>query len=228
MFGQPLQARAQVDRIPDDRVAAPDVRAHIAHAHDARIEPNAHSDLGQAALSMIGVDLPNGLRHFQGRSHRQLRVVWCSHRSPPKRHDAVAHVFVDGAAVAADDMGELAEHFIQQPLQLQRLHPLRHGGEAAHVAEHHRQLPVGGLHAVVLRLLDHFGHQFWRHIGAEQRCEFALGPALHKITVGHVEREGQHGHHHRRSQRQRQALGDVHPQVQPHQRRNHASAQQDR
>ncbi|MNV58277.1 hypothetical protein D3C71_1506410 [compost metagenome] len=123
---------------------------------------------------MALVDLCDGIRHVNGGSHSQLGMIGSGDRGAPKRHHTVTHVFVDGAPVASDDVGEFAEHVVQQGLQLQWLHAFGHGGEPPHVAEHDRQLSAGGLHAVVLGLLDHFVHQFWRHIGSEECGQFAF------------------------------------------------------
>ena len=65
-------------------------------------------------------------------------MVSSLNRCPPERHDAVTHVFVDSAPIAANDAGQPREHAGEQMLQLQRFHLFRHFGEAPHVTKHDR------------------------------------------------------------------------------------------
>ena len=148
-------------------------------------------------------------------------------RSAPKRHDAVPHVLVDGAAIRPNDPGQTGKHAIQQRLQLERFHLLRHLGKSSHVTEHHRHLPVGGLHAVTVWVLDHFIYKFGRHISTKQVGQLAFGPALHKIAITHVESERHAGHHQSAGQRQHQTVRKVEPGIQGAERSKHHHAQND-
>jgi hypothetical protein len=102
------------------------------------LSPCPHADGGQALRLVFGIDRVHSLHHVQCRLH--ARCAWSGAATRPRSHDAVAHVFVDGSALLADDMGESAEQGVEQGLQLHRLHALGQGGETADVAEHHRQL----------------------------------------------------------------------------------------
>jgi hypothetical protein len=224
-LAQPFQAGTEVDRIADDGVAAAHVGAHVAHAHGAGVEPHPHADGGQALRLVFGIDRVHSLHHVQCRLHRQVCMVGSGHGGAPEGHDAVAHVFVDGSALLADDMGESAEQGVEQGLQLHRLHALGQGGETADVAEHHRQLTHGRLHAVALGLAHHFIHQLGRHVGTKQMGQSALGAAFHKIAVAHVQGKGQQHHHQDGGQGKHQAVGQKQPQIQTNQGRKHRGAQ---
>ena len=135
------------------------------------------------------------------------------HRSPPKRHDTVAHVFIDGAPVVSDQSGQTTENPGQQGLQLDWLHGFGHLGEAPHVAKHHRHFTAGRLHAVAGRIFDHLVNQLGRHVGTKKIRQFAFGPALDKIAVTHVQGERGNCHRERARQRENQAVPKVQPKV---------------
>ena len=149
-------------------------------------------------------------------------------RGAPEGHDAVAHVFVDGAAVAAYDEGEAAEDGVEQGLELGGLHGFRQLGEAAHVAKHDRELAGGGGHAVAVGVFHHFVDQLGRHVGAKQLGQLAFGPAFHQVAVAHVERKGERRHDEGAGQRQHQAVAQVEPEIEPHHRAHHAHTERDR
>ena len=120
--GQALQAGAQVHGVSHYGVAAADVGAHVAHTHDAGVQPDAHADGGGGCICCIqGLD---GRGHFQCRCDGQVGMFGGFHRCAPEGHDAVTHVFVDGAAVGADGLGQAAEHAVEQGLELGGLHVL--------------------------------------------------------------------------------------------------------
>ena len=128
--------------------------------------------------------------------------------------------------MAADDVGESAENVVEQGLQLQGVHLLGQCGKTPHVAEHHRELAAGRLHAVVFWLFDHFVHQLGGHVGAKQRGQLALGAAFHKVAINHVQREGRYRHHRHGCEGQRQPLCEIKPQVDAGEHCHHHRAEQ--
>jgi hypothetical protein len=100
-----FQAGTEVDGVADDGVAAAQAGAHVAHAHGAGVDADAHADGGQALAGVLAVDVGDGLHHVERSLHGEAGVVGCVNGCAPEGHDAVAHVFVDGASVAADDGG---------------------------------------------------------------------------------------------------------------------------
>src|SRR5690606_6352421 len=99
---QAFQAGRQVDRVADDRVAAAHAGAHVADAHEAGVQPDAHAHARQATAQDAIVDLAHGGRHVDGGVHGALGMVGQVHRRAPERHDAVAHVLVHRAVVRVD------------------------------------------------------------------------------------------------------------------------------
>ena len=61
-------------------------------------------------------------------------------RGIPESHDCIAHVLVDGAAVAGDHVGQRREQLIDEAGQRLRVHALGPAREAAHIGEQQRQL----------------------------------------------------------------------------------------
>ena len=66
----------------------------------------------------FGIDFVQRHFHAQGCVYRLGSVLLAAHGSPPKSHDAIAHVFVDGAPVLPDDLGHAAEQSVEHALQL--------------------------------------------------------------------------------------------------------------
>ena len=122
-------------------------------------------------------------RSVNGQGGMSIGVHW----GAPKGHDAITHVFVDGAPVSPYHLREPTEDRVEEGLQLGRLHFLRQLGEAPHVAKHHRQLAGLGLHRVAVRVLEHFADQLGRNISAEEVGKIALGAALHEVAITHVQ-----------------------------------------
>ena len=65
---------------------------------------------------MLFVDIMNCMGHFNARLDRQSRMVSCFNRRAPECHDAVTHVFVDGAAICADMSRQPRKNLVQQSL----------------------------------------------------------------------------------------------------------------
>ena len=74
-------------------------------------------------------------------TNRPLRVVAMRDRRTEHRHDAVADVLVDGAAVALDHAVEGFEEAAGDLMQLFRVQPAGELGVAGQVGEQHRHLP---------------------------------------------------------------------------------------
>src|SRR3546814_6211773 len=69
-------------------------------------------------------------------------VLRIGERCAPERHDRVAHVFVDGAAMALDHTSLLTQEGVHQCGQLAGIELFRDGREAAHV----RKQQIGRAH----------------------------------------------------------------------------------
>ena len=75
-------------------------------------------------------------------AHRQRgadgvnRVIRIVQRRVPERHNRVADIFVDRAAVREHDVGHCREIFVDEPRQRLRIQLLGNGRKAAHIREH--------------------------------------------------------------------------------------------
>ena len=117
---------------------------------------------------MLVVQHPHRLRQVKRRRHGAPRMVGPVEWRAPERHDAITHVFVDGAAVAANHVREPAQYAVEKGLHGDRLKALGQLREAADVAEQDRQVLADGLHPVMSRVADHLPHEFRWHIHTEQ------------------------------------------------------------
>ncbi len=116
-------------------------------------------------------------------------MVGIVERRVPERHDRIAHVLVDGAALLKDHVGERRQQRVDEVGQLVRGEPLRNGGEVPDVAEQDGELlylaaelePVG----VGDQLVDHR----WRDVVREGEAH--LRPLLLDAAVD-VERRRRH------------------------------------
>jgi len=69
--------------------------------------------------------------------HGSQRIVLVGLRRAEDRHDGVAHVLVHVSAVLLDDVTELAEQLVDDPLDRFRIISLRTGCKPRAVGEHH-------------------------------------------------------------------------------------------
>src|SRR3989454_8002426 len=104
-FGAALEARGDVDRIAHRRVRAPHLRTHVPDPHGAGIHADADHERRPAARGELGVQPLALALHLDGGEHAVARVLRVVHRRAPERHDRVADVLVERAAVLAADDG---------------------------------------------------------------------------------------------------------------------------
>ena len=99
MLGQPFQTRGDIDRIADQRIVEPLLRAHIADTANARVKPDP--DL-HFARPRHALGARHGLVQFvQFRDHIQRRtrsiavMVKIIERGIPEREDRIANILVE-------------------------------------------------------------------------------------------------------------------------------------
>src|SRR5512143_3211819 len=102
LLGDALEARAEVHRVAHHGVRHAECRAHVAHAHAAGVDADADLHLGPAARAELLVQLRQGGLHVDRGLYGAAGVVGEVHRRVPERHDGVADVLVDGAALLLD------------------------------------------------------------------------------------------------------------------------------
>ena len=126
-------------------------------------------------------------------------------RRPPERHDTVAHVFINCAAMAVDHARKRRQKFVHQQRQILGFQPFRDRGKAAHIGEENGHFAAFAFHRDLLRILAHLVHDFARHILAEQAGDLAFGAFRREVAIGHVQREQRKDH----DQSARQGQGHV-------------------
>ena len=156
-----------------------------------------------------------------------IGVVFAGNGRAPEGHHTIAHVFVHGATVRVNHLGQVREQVVQQHLHLGRVHVFRHLREALQVAEHHREFTRAGLHAVSAGPLDHLMHQLGRHIGAEHARQLAAFAAFHEVAEHQVDDGQAHTQHQRGGQGQHQTMARVQPGIERECRHRHRRMQQD-
>jgi hypothetical protein len=59
----------------------------------------------------------------------------------PERHDAVAHIFIDGPLLLGDDLGHRRQEGVHEACRCSGIHAFGAGGETTDVAKHDGHLP---------------------------------------------------------------------------------------
>ena len=114
-------------------------------------------------------------------------VVNVVQRSPPKRHDGVSHVLVDGATMLMNNPSHGRQILVHELRQLSRIQALGDGRKAAHIGEKHRELATFTFERKCLWVLAHLVDELGRNILAEQSCQLSLATGLDKQCKCDVE-----------------------------------------
>ena len=120
----------------------------------------------------VEVDQPDP--HPLRRGNRVLGVVGVVERRVPKRHDAIADVFVDRSLVLHDDLGHRRQEFVDQVAELLRGQTLRHRRKPADVAEHDGDGADLAAELQFFRIFGEFGDVMRREITREGFADLAL------------------------------------------------------
>src|SRR5450759_156450 len=104
-LGKPFEPRRQVHGVAHNRIRTTELRTHVADAHLAAIHADADMQNGPAAFTEIRSHCREDFLHIQCRCECMRDVVRVRYRGAPERHDGIANVFVDGAAVLLDHLG---------------------------------------------------------------------------------------------------------------------------
>src|SRR5262249_52893542 len=162
-----------VDLVAHGRIIEPVDRAEVADAAFAGVDADADVDVAERPPGPRGLAFPLGVEgvqlrhHLQRRFARLLGVRRLVERRVPERHDGIAHVFVDGAAMRQDDLAQRRKQIIDELGELRGREVLRDRREIAHVAEHQGEFahfaaehePVG------------IGDDLFDHGGSERAAE---------------------------------------------------------
>ena len=130
-----LQARGQVHGVAQHREVALHGSADPARENEPGVDPHVQTDRHrQRALLVQAGDV---VAHLDRRVDGLLGGVLERGRGPEDRHDAIADVLVDEAAVTPDRGLEGLEAAVDDGGHLFGVQPLRHRGESRDVREHH-------------------------------------------------------------------------------------------
>ena len=130
-----LEPRRDVDRVAGGERAAGDGRA----GHRlAGVEPDPDRELDAARAAQLLVQLGHPSRMSSARPDRAQRVVLVRDGDPEHRHQRVADVALDRAAVALDGLAHGGEPALHRPAQRLVVDALAQLGRADDVGEHDR------------------------------------------------------------------------------------------
>ena len=132
------QPRGEVHRVARDRVLAVRDAPRAAGHHFATGDADVHHNRPPRLRSEGG----HGVADGQRRPHRPLGVVAVSDGCAEDRHDAVADVLVDPAAVLGDEAIGVGEEMLQERVHLLRVEFATERGVAGEVGEEDRDLPA--------------------------------------------------------------------------------------
>ncbi len=187
--GQALETGTEVDGVADDRVGDTIPRPHVADIHDAGVDPDPEVDRRPLPFREPGIHAIQCAQHRDAGVHRPYRMVVLRQRRSPERHDRIAHVFVDGRAVAVQNIRHFGEIEVEHLGQLARVELLRDGGEIPNVAEQHGQFPRLAVQRIRLRFAADRADDLRRYVLPEYRYQFLLIVGLNEVGDEHIDRK---------------------------------------
>lgn len=111
LLGCILQFAGAVDAVAHSGVGAAKTRAEIAHQGRARFNPDANPRHGLALLATLEIPLSDPLDHLPARLDGHVCMITHGYGRPPERHQSIASVFVEGALVVQQRVGETLKEF---------------------------------------------------------------------------------------------------------------------
>jgi hypothetical protein len=131
-----FEPRGDVDRIPGRELL---IRRRIVERnHLSGVDAGACRERHAKALLERGVQLVQRVAHAHGGTHRTQRVVLVRARQAEDRHDRVADVLLDLAAVARDLLRHRREVALLHFVKRLAVQPLAQGGGILEVGKHER------------------------------------------------------------------------------------------
>ena len=111
LLGCILQFAGAVDAVAHSGVGAAKTRAEIAHQGRARFNPDANPRHGFALPVALEVPVPDPFDHLPARLDGHICMVAHGNRGTPERHQPIARVFIKGALVIQQRIGEALKKF---------------------------------------------------------------------------------------------------------------------
>ena len=130
-----LDAGSQVDFIPDDRVFGIKVRTERSGHDRAGVDADAHEQFRRPDLPVVLVYVFHGELHVHGAGQGALHVIRVRIGGAKQHHDRIAHEFVDGAPVTADDVAHFDQISVQEAEHHTNRVVFRNGRESAQVGQ---------------------------------------------------------------------------------------------
>src|SRR5215218_9220680 len=134
-----FEPRREVHRVAYCGVLRTPLRADVADRRHARVQADADGYLGQSVLPQLRVDDLHLPLHRDGRGDGVARVVGRGVRRAEERHQPVADVLVERAAVREDYVGHRRKVVVQKLHDALGRGVFRQAREAAYVREENRQ-----------------------------------------------------------------------------------------
>ena len=162
-----LQALRHHHRIADHRVVDAARAADVADHDPPEVDADPHADLRPAARLLGAVEGAHAGGDGERRPAGPVRLIGNPVRRAPERHDGIAHVLVDDAALGLDAVGHHGEVPVEELGGGVRGHRLGQPAEVDEVGEQHRDLAVARLERVLALQSDQAAHQGPRHVALE-------------------------------------------------------------
>ena len=203
-----LQARAQVDLVPQHPIGEAVARAQVADQHGAGVDPGARVQHGAPGRGPLRGHLQARVAHVQGRLAGPFGVVGVVDGRPEKGHDLVADVLFEGAALLEDLLGHAGEILAEDLDHLGRPVALRVAREALQVRKEHRQHLLLSAQFELVGVFEHLLDDQGGHVLPEG----ALDPAALALHRGVAE----HGDEAVADRQRQERVDHVQPQAQVH------------
>ena len=203
-FGQPFEARGEVDGVADDGEFHLLGGAEVADDDFAVVQADADVEFGHAASAPVGVQLlqtfPHGERGGDGVAGVQRGAG--ADDVAPDGHDGVADKLVERAVMREDEPHHLLEIFVELLDELGGVRVLSERGEAAHVGEQNgdRLADAGEGVEERLRVVEQFLDDVFGDV--------ALQSFSHARLIEPLEQEVEGQHHRAADEEHEQRRGD--------------------
>ncbi len=203
--GEAFEARRQIHRVADYRVIEALLAAEIADHGFAGADADAGFDFGEARIRFSQrIERPG---HRQRALERFARRILERERRAPKRHDAVAHQFIDHAAALQDELDHRGHVGVEERDQRDRVGAFRARGKIENIREQDGQVAALAAELEPGGIVHHRGDDVRMQVMLEGVAQMALLGALGEVAPAHHEEVGANEHHQRKHHAEDFAVG---------------------
>ena len=208
-LGRSFEPRRKVHAVADHGIVHALGRADVAGHDNAGGDADADGDLVLSGGATAHVQFRQGDQHAARDGDRVVGIGIAGEGGAEQRHDGVADVFVEDAAVVEDDLDHIFEVFVQHRHRAARAQSLGNGREVTHVGEQDRDPLVLALQRILAafeKLIGHLLRHVARHRGLDPLFAGHVLEDQHRsdVLVGDVDQR-----HRRQVERSQRTAGEV-------------------